>query len=74
MVNGKLAKVLPLMRVTKLIKKHNRSRMKFKNYIKLISGGMIGMFNYVGTSLDGLIQEVKSKGKNIINFLQKNFT
>ena len=27
--------------------------------MKLISGGMIGDFNYIGTSLNGLIQEVK---------------
>ena len=44
--------------------------MKFKNYMKLISGGKIGNSNYSGTSLNGLIQEVKLKGKIPIQFLQ----
>ena len=37
--------------------------MKFKNYMKLIGIGMIVNSNYIGTSLNGSIQEVKQKGK-----------
>ena len=46
-------------------------RMKVKNYIKLIFGGMIVYYNYIGTSLNGLIQEVNLKEKKPIQFLQK---
>ena len=42
-----------------------------KNYMGLINGGMIRNSNYIGTSLNGLIQEVKLKGKNPIQFLKK---
>ena len=46
--------------------------MKFlKNYMKLIGIGIIGDFNYIGTSLSGLILEVKSKDNNPIQFLQR---
>ena len=31
--------------------------------MKLLGGGMIGNYNYIGTSFNGLIQEVESKGK-----------
>ena len=68
---GKVSKVLPLLRGPKLIKKHNRSRMKLKNYMKIISGGMV--FNCIGSSLNGLIQEVTSKVKTLSIFF-KNFT
>ena len=44
--------------------------MKFKNYKKLISGGIIRDSNYIGTSLNGSIEVVKSRGKNTIQFLQ----
>ena len=40
--------------------------------MKLIGIGMIGDSNYIGTSLNGSIQEVKSKEKKSIQFLQKN--
>ena len=40
--------------------------------MRLISGGIIVNSNNIGTILNGLIQEVKSKGKNPIQFLQKN--
>ena len=36
-----------------------------------MSGGMIGDSNCIGTSLNRLMQEVKSKGKNPIQFIQK---
>ena len=39
--------------------------------MKLISGGMIGYTNYVGTSLNGWIQNISLKGINPIQFLQK---
>ena len=48
--------------------------MKNNNYMKLISGGMIGNPNDIGTSLNGSIQEIKLKGINPIQFLQINFT
>ena len=39
--------------------------------MRLISGVMIGNSNYIGTKLNRLIQEVKLKGINPIQFLQK---
>ena len=42
-----------------------------RNYTLLIGIGIIGNSNYIGTSLSGLIQEVKPK-KKPIQFLQKN--
>ena len=49
--------------------------MKFKNnYMRIISGGMIVDSDYIGTGLNGLIKEVKLKGKNPIQFLQKQIT
>ena len=47
--------------------------MKLKNYMKLISVGMIGNSNYIGASLNGLIQEVQTKGMNPFQFLQLFF-
>ena len=44
--------------------------MKLKNYMKLISGLSIRYSNYIGTSLNGLIQEVKPKGIKTLKFLQ----
>ena len=38
--------------------------------MKLIGIGMIGNSNYIGTILNGSIQEMKSKGKNPFQFLQ----
>ena len=38
--------------------------------MNLISGGMIGKPNCIGTSFNGLIQEIKPKGKK--NSLKKN--
>ena len=39
--------------------------------MKLIGIGMIGESNYIGTSLSGSIQELKSKTKKPIQFLPK---
>ena len=36
--------------------------------MRRISGGMVGNSNYIGTSLNGLIQEVKLKEKKPIQF------
>ena len=41
--------------------------------MKLISGVMIRNSNYIGTSLNGLIQEVKPNGMKPFQFLQINF-
>ena len=38
--------------------------------MKLTIGGIIENSKYIGTNLNGLIQEVKLKGKNPIQFLQ----
>ena len=40
--------------------------------MKLIGIAIIGDSNYINTSLNGSNQEIKSKGKNPIQFLQKN--
>ena len=55
----KSTKGLPPLRRPKLDKKHKIRTMVFKIFLKLISGGMIGNSNYIGTMLNGLIQEVK---------------
>ena len=36
--------------------------------MKLIAGGMIGNSIYIGTSLNGLIQELKLKVKTLFSF------
>ena len=69
---GESSKGLPPLRRTKLSKKHKKSRMKFRNiYMKLISSGMIGNSNFIGTNLNGWIQNLSTKGINPIQFLQK---
>ena len=51
---GKSAKGLPPLRIIKISKKHKKRRMKFKkNYMKLISGGMVVNSNFIGTNLNG---------------------
>ena len=71
----KNSKGLPPLRISKLSKKSQEKEDEiFKNYMKLISGVMIGNSNYIGTSLNEKIQEVKLKGKNPIQFLQNIFT
>ena len=45
-----------------------------KHYMRLISGGMIGNSNYIGTVLGGSIQEVEPKVINPFQFLQETFT
>ena len=71
----KNSKGLPPLRISKLIKKSQEKEDEiFKNYMKLISGVIIGNSNYIGTSLNGKIQEVELKLKNPIQFLQNMFT
>ena len=72
MVYGRITKGLPPLRRPKLSKNKKIRRMKFrKNYMKLIDIVMIGNSNYIGTSLNGSVQKVKSKGNKPIQFLQK---
>ena len=56
------------LRRPKLSKNNTIMRMKLKNYKNLIGIGMIENSKYIGTSLNGSIQEVKSKGKTLFNF------
>ena len=50
----KSAKGLPPLRRTKLTKKAQENQDEIqKNYMKVISGGMIGDSNCIGTSLNG---------------------
>ena len=54
------------------VKKHKKGRMKFKrNYMKLISGGMVGNSNYIGKSLNRLILYLTSKDLNPFLFLKE---
>ena len=69
------SKGIPPLRISKLCKKAQDKEDEIKkNYMKLISGGMIGNSNYIGRILSGSIQEVKSKGINPFQFLHINFT
>ena len=63
MVNGKITRGIPPLSRPKLSKKHKRRRKKLKNYMKQIGIGMIVNANYIGTTLNGLMQEVKPKVK-----------
>ena len=65
-----ITKGLTPLRRTKISKKHKIRRMKLKNYMNLIGIVMIGNRNYIGTILNGSIQEVKSKGKTLFSFFK----
>ena len=54
MVYVKIAKGLPPLNISKPSKKaqYNQDEIQ-KNYMKIISGGMVGISNYIGTSLNG---------------------
>ena len=67
----KITKGLPPLRRPKLSKKSQEEEDEIWKYMKLIGIGMIGNSNYVGTSMNGSIQEVKSKGKNLFSFFKK---
>ena len=69
MLYEKIAKGIPPLRRPKPSKKaQDKEDEIIKNYTKLISGGMIGNSNYIGTSLNVLIQEVKLKEKTLFRF------
>ena len=69
----KSAKGIPPLRRTKLSKKAQEKQDEIqKNYMKLISGGMIGNCNCIGTILNGWIQNRPPKEINPIQFLQKS--
>ena len=71
MVTGKSSKGIPPLRRSTLSKKSQEKEDKIKIlYMKLISGVIIGYSNYIGTSLNGLIQEVKPKGIKPFQFIQ----
>ena len=71
----KSAKGLLSLRVTKLGKTAQKNQDEIqKIYMKLISGGMIGNYNCIGTNLNGWIQNISSKVINPIQFLQKSVT
>ena len=75
MVHEKCSKGLPPLKRTKLSKNNEKGRMKLKkNYMKLISGGMIVNSDCVGTNLNGWILNITPKEINPILFLQKCFT
>ena len=65
----KIAKELITLRRPKLSKNHKRRRIKLKNHMRIIGIGMIENSNQICTSLNGSIQEVKSKGEKPIQFL-----
>ena len=64
------SKGIPPLRIPKLGKKSQEREDEIENYMRIICDGMIGNITYIGTSLNGLIQEEKSKGKNPFQFLQ----
>ena len=68
----KNAKGLSVLRRTILSEIAQENEDKIEKHMKLISGGIIGNSNYIGTRLNGLVQEVKSKGKKPIQFFPEN--
>ena len=75
MVHGKIAKGLPPLRRTKLSKKAQESQDEIqKNYMKLISGGMIGNSNFIGTDFNASILNLPPRELNPFLFLQNSFT
>ena len=57
-----MTKILPQLRRPKLSKKAQENMIKQKiNYKRLTGIGRIGNYNFIGTSLSGLTQELKSK-------------
>ena len=55
---GKTAKGLHPLKISKIGKKHNKKDEIKDIYMKILKSGIIGDSNYIGTSLNGLIQEV----------------
>ena len=46
-------KVITPLRISKLSKKNKRRRVKILKNMKIIGIGTIGVFDYIGTSLNG---------------------
>ena len=66
----KSARGLPPLRRTKLSKKAQKRQDKIqKNYMKIISGGMIGNSNCIGTNLNGSTLNLTPKELNPFLFL-----
>ena len=70
----KCAKGLPPLKKTKLSKKaQERDYIIKKNLMNIICGGMMGNFDYIGTCLNGLIQNQHPKELNPFQFLEKSY-
>ena len=66
---------LPLLRRKQLSKKAQEKYDEIiKKYMKLIDGGIIENSNHIGTRLNGLIIELKSKGKTLFSFFKNRIT
>ena len=64
---GKSAKRLPPLRRTKLSKKTQEKQDEIQNNcMKIISGRIIGNSNYIGTNLNGWIQNLPPKWINLM--------
>ena len=74
MVYRKSYKGLPPLRISTLCKKAQDNEDEiWKKHMKLIISGMIGSYNYIGTSLDGLTQGSEPKEINPFSFSSWNF-
>ena len=68
---GKSSNGLPPLNRSKWSKKAQEKQDEIqKIYMKLISGGIIGDSNYIGTILNGWIKKLSPKGINPIQFIQ----
>ena len=65
----KITKGIPPLRRPNLSKK-SQEKEDEKKYMNIIGVGIIGDSNYIGASLSGSIQEVKSRVNNLIQFLK----
>ena len=68
----KCSKGLPPLKRTKLSKRaQERNYLLKKNFLNIIGGGIIENSNYIGTCLNGLIQNQLPKELSPFQFLQK---
>ena len=72
MVNVKINKGLPPLIRPKLSKKSKEKWDEIKNHINLRGFEIIVNSHYIGTILNGSIQEVKSKRKSLFSFFETN--
>ena len=71
----KITKGIPPLKIPTLCKKSQEKEEEIRKiYMKLIDIGIIGNSNYIGTILNGLTQEVKSKGKTLFLVSSNNIT